>query len=575
MQYYIPKKKRYLAERIATWLGNLKSHFRNMTLAILGAFISIAFAPTHGVFIVFVSFSMLIWILDGAKTKKRAFADGWWFGIGMFGVGLLWISNALNISGFGWLTLIAPLAFGMILGIFTGFTTLTASIAPKGYQRILLFASMWTLFEWLRSWLFTGFPWNLVGSMWMFDDRAIQITSIIGTYGLSLISILLFCLPSLLNIKPHSMYEELSDAETTDINDTEGNTIKSSLVLSAIVLIICAAVYYYGDFRLSSAKQEFVDGVNLRLVQPNIKQEDKWNPEKYVENFNKYIGMTNSEGVKDITHVIWGETAATYPLDKNERIRKIMTNGLNNNAVLITGFPRYYNINSKPNASASAPSSNKAQAQKQPQTKEQTKTQAQPYKAWNSMMAMDANGNILSVYDKAHLVPFGEYIPFRNIVGESINKITHGMKDFSKGEGIRTLNIKGLPPAGALICYEVIFPSQVTAKENRPSLLINITNDGWYGKTQGPYEHFAAARLRAVEEGIPVVRVANTGISGVIDAFGRTVSKTKLSEEAVLDEKLPKAIPTTLYGRFGNIIPLLLVLLLTGLALIKKPETND
>ena len=184
-------------------------------------------------------------------------------------------------------------------------------------------------------------------------------------------------------------------------------------------------------------------------------------------------------------------------------------------------------------------------------------------RVWNSLFAIDEGGRVTGTYDKVHLVPFGEYVPFRRFLGFA--KVTQGGRDFSPGAGLATMELKGLPPAGPLICYEVIFPGSVVAPNRRPGWLLNITNDAWYGLTAGPYQHFAAARLRAVEDGLPVVRVANTGISGVVDAYGRVLARLGLGTKGTLDSGLPISLAgPTPYARFGDWALLVILLAVAG-----------
>jgi apolipoprotein N-acyltransferase len=186
---------------------------------------------------------------------------------------------------------------------------------------------------------------------------------------------------------------------------------------------------------------------------------------------------------------------------------------------------------------------------------------------WNSLVVVDGNAGVAAIYDKHHLVPFGEYMPFRNIL--PLDKITAGSLDFSAGPGVRTLRLAGLPAFSPLICYEVIFPGRVARGDDRPEWLLNITNDAWFGTSAGPHQHFVSARLRSVEEGLPLVRAANTGISGVIDAYGRVVGRLGLGRSGVIDARLPVAAPDrTAFSRFGNLLPGLLVLVMFGVAAI-------
>jgi apolipoprotein N-acyltransferase len=194
-----------------------------------------------------------------------------------------------------------------------------------------------------------------------------------------------------------------------------------------------------------------------------------------------------------------------------------------------------------------------------------------PYRVWNSLLALDHDGTPVATFDKSHLVPFGEYVPFRDLL--DVAKVTSGTVDFSPGGGVQTLRLPGLPPVSPLICYEVIFPGKVVDPEDRPEWVLNITNDAWYGKSTGPYQHLASARLRAVEEGLPLVRVANTGISAIIDPWGRVVARKGLGEQGVVDGPLPAPLATQpVYARLGNWSTLLVVVasLSTGMLLSRR-----
>lgn len=243
------------------------------------------------------------------------------------------------------------------------------------------------------------------------------------------------------------------------------------------------------------------------------------------------------------THVIWAETAATYFLANKAGPRQAIAAVTPKGGLTLTGAPRT------------------------------TPKRESVYKVWNSLHGIDEKASIVGTYDKSHLVPFGEYMPLRNVLG--LDKLTAGATDFSAGQGPRTLRLKGLPPVSPLICYEVIFPGQVVDPKDRPQWLLNVTNDGWYGVSSGPYQHFAAARLRAVEEGLPLVRVANTGISGVIDGYGRVVAKLGLARKGILDSDLPRALGPTPYGRLGNWIVGLLVLMVAGAGFLMTTSRRE
>jgi apolipoprotein N-acyltransferase len=263
-----------------------------------------------------------------------------------------------------------------------------------------------------------------------------------------------------------------------------------------------------------------VGGVRLRIVQANIDPGKKGDDSLSDSIVRDYIKLTRNEtGLDSVTHVVWPETATPYPFD---RYQQALADATPRNGLLVSGAVR-------------------AQLH-----------EGLPPDVWNSLVAVGPDGTIVGTYDKFHLVPFGEYVPLHDVL-PFISKFTPGILDFTAGPGPRTLRLPGLPPVGPLICYEIIFPGQVVDAEDRPAWILNLTNDGWYGISSGPYQHFVSARLRAVEEGVPVVRAANTGISGVIDAYGRVLSQTALGETEVLDADLPRPLADlTPYARFGD-----------------------
>jgi apolipoprotein N-acyltransferase len=291
-----------------------------------------------------------------------------------------------------------------------------------------------------------------------------------------------------------------------------------------------------GWVRLSQADTAPVPGVMLRVVQPNIAQTLKWVPAERARNFERLLELTASPvaaGAAPVTHVIWPETAVPFFLERDAGARQAMASVTPPGGGILTGAPR---------VRAEANGENRF---------------------WNSLHAVDGSGAVVASYDKFHLVPFGEYMPLRGIL--PVDGIAAGATDFSSGPGPATIQVPGLPPFSPLICYEVIFPGAVKDPGNRPDWLLNVTNDAWYGKSAGPHQHFAISRVRAVEEGLPLVRSANTGISGIIDSYGRVTAYLGLGERGIVDAALPGALPITPYGRIGDII---LVLLLMSFSLV-------
>lgn len=492
---------------------------RNIVAFALGAIAVAAQPPVSALPVLIVSFVGLVWLMDGASRRWRAFADGWMFGAGYFAAGLYWISNALLVDAdrFGWLI---PLALGGLsfgLGLFNGLAILIArAFWSERHGRVLLLAASWTFFEWVRGVVLTGFPWNPIGNVWVAVPFVLQAASWIGVYGLSALTVMAAaCFASVGTVAPH----------------------RWKLALSGVaVLAICAGG---GVLRLSGTGGGNVDGVMLRLVQPNISQQDKWRPDKRAENYALHLALSTQAPDSGVSHVIWPETAAPFGVTTDPGRRARMRAAVPPGGLLITGAPRFRLENGR------------------------------LVQIWNSLVAVDGAGDVAAVYDKHHLVPFGEYMPFRDIL--PLDKITAGSLDFSRGPGPATLRVGTLPPFSPLICYEVIFPSSVVSRTDRPEWILNLTNDGWFGISAGPHQHFASAQLRAVEEGLPVVRSANTGISGVIDPYGRVVARLSLGARGVLDSRLPLPATTpTLYSRFGNLVSAGVIAFLIALFFLRR-----
>ena len=467
----------------------------------LGALTALAFAPIHAVPVLFVAFPGLLWLLDGCTGAKRprlsAFALGWCFGLGHFVPGLYWIALSLltDPERFAWLVPFCVLGVPAGLAVFPAAAILLLHMSgARGAGRVLLFAGLWTLAEWLRGHVLTGFPWNLAAYTWSRWPEMIQLASVIGAYGLSLVTVAVAAAPALL---------------------TDARLRLRAAGATAAVLV---ALFAFGTVRLAGPGESAVENVRLRLVQAHVAQSLKWRDEQRREILRSHLELSRSPGWERATHVIWPETAVPYVLSADANARAAVALAAPPGGALITGGLRV----TEP---------------------------AAPFHVWNSLYAVTDDGTILSTYDKAHLVPFGEYVPLRRFL--PIDKITPGTADLSAGPGPRTIALPGLPPFSPLICYEAIFPHDVVGVE-RPAWLLNITNDAWFGKSTGPHQHFAAARVRAVEEGLPLVRAANTGISAVVDAKGRIVALLDLGARGVLDADLPGALDPTLYARFGD-----------------------
>lgn len=493
-----------LKDRTAT----LKGGARFGGAVVLGMLTTLALPPVHAIPILLLTVPLLVWLLDGTTSWRGAFGIGWLFGLGHFATGFYWIANALLIDPerFAWMIPFAVGGLGAVMALFPAVAAALARLAgTRGPARVLTLAAAWGVLEWVRGWFLTGFPWNPIATIWMPADAMLQAVAIVGTYGLGMLTLFAAAAPALLADR--------------------GEDRRQGLRTFGIAWCVLALSALAGAVRLQTAEFTVEDGPRLRIVQPNIAQIDKWKQDKRDDNLLRHIDLSQQEGFADLDAVIWPETATPFAINLDHPRRRLAALAAPPDGVLLTGAPRM------------------------------TPPGEAPFRVWNSLVAVAPDGAILSAYDKMHLVPFGEYVPLRDVL--PLEKITAGSTDFSFGSGPRLMSLPDLPPAGPLICYEVIFPGQIVPdRANRPAWLLNVTNDGWYGISAGPFQHWATARLRAVEEGLPLVRAANTGISGLVDAYGRVVASLPLGASGIVDVVLPPPLPGTPYARAGNLIPL-------------------
>jgi apolipoprotein N-acyltransferase len=514
-------------QRLALLVAGARGWRRALLALALGASAVLALPPVYVVPALILAFTGLVWLLDGARNWRMALVIGFLFGLGYFTAGLYWVANALltKPEQFGWVAPLAPVGLAAILAPFPAVAcALTKLARHPGAGRVLTFAAAWTLLEWLRSWAFSGFPWNLVGSVWAFSDAMLQPASIIGTYGLGLATVAAAAMPSVLS-QPAS-------------------SARHRRLSLAIPFIVLGAFFVFGVARLAVIGDVgVVEGVHLRLVQANIPQNLKWQRDLVDKHLLLQARMGAARGEPAPTHVIWSEASAPLFLANDRERLRLVGDFTPPGGLTLLGALRT------------------------------TPPGSDPFQVWNSMLAVDDKGLVIGWYDKAHLVPFGEFMPLSSILG--LGSVANGATDFSRGPGVQTLRLPGLPPVGPLICYEVIFPGSVADRSDRPDWLLNLTNDGWYGVSAGPYQHLVAARLRAVEEGLPVVRAANTGISAIIDPVGRLIAELGLDKRGVLDGPLPRPLhrptPFAITGVWG-IVALTLVLGVVGVLLSRGKE---
>jgi apolipoprotein N-acyltransferase len=484
-------------------VGALRGVRRIALSLALGVALAATMPPVHALPLLPVALTGLIWLIAGSRSGASAFATGFWFGLGFFLAGLYWIGFALMTDPDRYAWLVAPGVIGIAggLALFPAFGCLILRLLKlDGVWNVLAFTVIWSGLEWLRGHVLTGFPWNLVGSAFSLSDGMNQLSALVGAYGLSLVVVFACALPATLAAP-------------------SGPARRYALPAMTAILF---AVWLGGTVRLALAPEPAADGPRLRIVQPNIAQELKWRGDMQAEILARHLGLTMAPAAEPADLVIWPEAAVPFVIDEDPAVRVHLGQALPETALLITGAPR-----------------RSRDADGHPQV-------------WNSLHVIAADGRLITRYDKHHLVPFGEFVPLRNLLG--LNKITPGTLDFSRGPGAKTLELPGLPPVAPSICYEAIFPGGVAPEDGmRPSWLLNLTNDGWFGITSGPYQHLASARLRAVEEGLPLIRAANTGISAVIDPYGRVLQRLPLDRDGIIDARLPAPLSgAPVYARVGD-----------------------
>ena len=496
---------------------------------VLGAVTPLAFAPLYLLPAFLLGFGGLFLLLERTRSVRGAFLLGWLFGLGNFAVGLGWITEAFAVDAesFGALALPSLAALSAGLALFPALSLAAARWVAgprRGVRLLVAFAICWTAGEWLRGTILTGFPWNLAGHVWGFADAPLQLAAFIGIHGVGLATILLAALPAF--------------------------ALSVRRVWPLGIAAACLALLWAGGAaRLVVPLPPDLPDVRLRLVQPDVAQSLKWAPSESARILADLLVLSRVPGASgaEPTHLLWPETAVPYLIAEEPAVRAALSDVVPPAGALVTGGVR-----------------RSLDATGQPSMR-------------NSVLVLDGAARILSVYDKIRLVPFGEYVPFRAWL-PGVPKLTDGAVDFSPGTDPAPLPVPGLPAAMTLICYEAIFPGGGGETGRDAGWILTLTNDAWFGRSWGPHQHALAARIRAVELGLPMVRVANGGISFVTDAHGRVRRSLALGTRGVLDAALPAALPgRTPYARLGD-WPLLAVLfagLISLAATRRKSEPHD
>ncbi|MGD9879986.1 MAG: apolipoprotein N-acyltransferase [Reyranella sp.] len=475
--------------------------------ALAGALAGLAMPPLYWLPLAVVGVVAFVWLWQTAPGPRSALMRGWAWGTGHFAVGSYWIVEAFFVPPADYAPLGIPIVTGLavVLGFFPG---LAAGVAK------------WLVGRWprldgrYRRVLVLALAWT--AAEWM---RGHVFT---GFPWNPLAHVWAFATPLL---------------QGAALVGVHGLGLLSFLILAAPMLGWRASIAALVALGLGGVAGQLVmvplpaDGPMLRIVQPNTPQAEKFRPQLAGQHLAKLVELSRQPGFDTLAAVIWPETAPPLVIEPGGRALAIMARAVPPDGFLLTGA---------------------AFSKNRPEDG-----------VWNSLLAVDRAGAIVATYDKVHLVPLGEYIPFHRQLAPVSGLIGRG--SFEEGVSRVTLALEGLPPFSPVICYEVIFPGAVTGPGARPRWLLNITNDAWFGVSSGPFQHLTSARLRSIEEGLPMMRAANTGISAVIDAYGQVVASIGMEQVGVLDHRLPKARDITPYGRWGDLTTLAFGLLLACL----------
>ncbi len=513
---------------------------RQVLCVVCGAVTAFALPPYNLTPLLLLTFPCLVWLLDGAlepgsgawlRRLRTGFFLGWLFGFGYFLSGLWWIGSAFLVEAdkFAWLMPFAVLAMPVGLALFTGLGVALASLVwTDRFRRIFALAAGLTLTDWLRGHVLTGFPWNAFGYGVSDSLQIIQLASLVGIYGLTFVVIAVSAAPA-----------ALADARPFRHRMT-------ALFLAAGVL---AAVFAYGSVRIWSLETKEA-GLDIRIVQPAVDQKDKWRPELKEEIFQTLLDMTEAPlggnaRVGQQRLVVWPEAAVPFLLSSEPGALFRISKALSPNTELVTGAIR---------------------------------AEAGPEGPlyFNSVYVLGSDGAARGIYDKVRLVPFGEYVPFKELMDRfGITKLAGPFFGFGAGYQRRVLTTSESFSFLPLICYEAIFPAPLPDKPQSPVFLLNVTNDAWFGRTPGPSQHFAQARMRAVETGLPLIRAANTGISAVVDGKGEVIESLGIFEKGVIDVRLPQGLGTTPYGILGDVPVLVVSIFFVIFASVSRHNLNS
>lgn len=474
--------------------------------------------PPFGLLVGLLGYTLILLRLETVHDRplRSAFLMGWLAGLGYFGVSTWWIAEPflVDVAIHGWMAPFAVVLMGGGLALFWGLGGLVyRALRPRSAWKPIVFAGVFAGLEWLRGHILTGFPWNLPGETWRAGSAPSQAAALVGAYGLTWITLAIASAPAVLMLPVRRLAQA------------------GLMVAAGIGLTV---LYAGGAGRLAAAPRPAYapDAPVIRVVQANIDQKEKWKPENLDAVVTAYEQLTARPAAARPDIVIWPEGALPAVIDDliapgspyAPRLRDVVTSG----QTLLMGANRV-----EPDGKGG-------------------------WRYFNTLVAFRREDQVLQVggyYDKYRLVPFGEFLPLGDLAGRlGIRALVHMPEDFSGGPPPRPLVVPGVPPVQVLICYEALFPGLAADGGGRPAWILNVSNDAWFGRTSGPWQHLNIASYRAIEQGLPMVRSTPTGVSAVIDPQGRIVPGTRLGLDAfgVIDARLPTPAPATLYSRAGD-----------------------
>lgn len=499
--------------RLFQRMAGLPAPWRGLLALLAGALIAVGLPPAGLWPLAFIGFPLFLALLETGRRDRwhSGFGLGWAFGLGYFAVALHWIGYAFFVEADTYLWMM-PFMLGILAGGMALYWGLAALLARRfggaGLQLALTFAGLLAGAEWLRGRLLTGFPWAVPGLLADGMGGVAQAASAIGMTGLTLLVVLWASLPHVWLSRERPLFRRMAMA----------------------MLLLLPVLWGLGEMRLRQATDAMVPGVAIRIVQPNLPQDEQWREDNArqilddLEQMSTVPTPDQPQGIAGITHVVWPESAVPFLIDESPVAKAELKPLLGGRTTLLTGAVRV-----------------------------DRKGGGQEPDAHNSIIVFDGTAEPVDRYDKWRLVPGGEFLPLAWALEPlGFRKVVQTPGSFVPGPGPRTVTLPGGLRAALTVCYEAIFPDRLVDGADRPQVIVNVTNDGWFGRSTGPWQHLAQARLRSIEQGLPMVRAANTGISAVIDPYGRILKMLPLMEKGVVDSLLPVALAPTPYAKWGD-----------------------